>query len=88
MTRLLATDWLRATGFNCEFETEDGFADAGFVEHIPMFLDHHFDFPSSCESNMIADFDVLVVFGRVTGSIPEGQSKGDSKAFVAPSVTK
>jgi hypothetical protein len=44
IARLTAADRLRTTGVHSEFESKDGFAGAGFVEDIPVFLNKHFNF--------------------------------------------
>ena len=85
MTRLATTDWLRAIGVDSEFEPKDGFADAGFINYIPMLLNHDLDFTARGESNVIANFDMLVKLRCVTGGIPGvdvgasgGNSSGDA----------
>jgi hypothetical protein len=70
VSRLFATDWLGAACIDAKLETEDGLANAGFVEHIPIFLHKKLDFATRDKVNGGAEAKALFEFGRVTRSIP------------------
>ena len=71
VTGLATADGLRAARVNGELEAKDSFADAGFVEDVPILLYHHFNFTARCQSNMGADADMLLELGLVPGTVPE-----------------
>ena len=80
VTGLATADGLRAARVNGELEAKDSFADAGFVEDVPILLYHHFNFTARCQSNMGADADMLLELGLVPGTVPEvdvGAQGGD-----------
>ena len=82
ITGLAATDRLGAARVDGEFKAKYSFADACFVKHIPILLDHHFYFTMRSHRDVCADVDyVLLELGLIPGAVPEvdvGSSGGNS----------
>ena len=76
------TDRLQAACIDRELESKYSFADACFVKHIPILLDHHFYFTTRSHGDVCADVDyVLLELGLIPGAVPEvdvGSSGGNS----------
>jgi hypothetical protein len=71
ITRFATADGLGTASIDSEFEPKDGFANAGFVEDVPVLLDHHFDATTNGEVDMVADADMLFKLGSISSGIPK-----------------
>ena len=68
---LAATDGLGAARVDGEFKSEHSFANACFIKHVPILLDHHFYFTARSHGDMCADTYVLFELRCMAGAIPE-----------------
>jgi hypothetical protein len=71
-------------GVDGEFKSEDRDTNASFVEHIPVFLDHHLNLSTSFEVNGSAKPKVLPELWVVAICIPKvyiSASRGKSHGF-------
>ena len=65
-----ATDGLRPTSVNDEFEAKDGLANTGFVKDLPALLHHYFNLSSGGKIDMGANASVLRELGCVASAVP------------------
>ena len=66
----LATDRLRITIVDGQFDSKDSLAHTSFVKDGTVFLHHHFDFSSCSEIDVGANASVLLEFRGVASVVP------------------